>query len=49
MKKGWLTEPYYYMHPQLWGDYKEIIENNLIKILEGKEILKGKNNEISLI
>ena len=37
------------MHPPLRGDYKEITENNLIRILEGKKILKGKNNEISLM
>ena len=39
LKKGWLREPYYFMHPYIQGDYKEITENNLIKILEGKEIL----------
>ena len=27
------------MHPYIRGDYKEITKNNLIKILEGKEIL----------
>ena len=27
------------MHPYIQGDYKEITKNNLIKILEGKEIL----------
>ena len=27
------------MHPYIQGDYKEITENNLIKILEGQEIL----------
>lgn len=38
LKKGWLREPYNFMHPHIQGDYKETIENNLIKIREGEEM-----------